>query len=181
MMVRFFMRIHKTRLVILSIFILWLFTWPFANAGYSGELPRNINLRIIHTNDLHGHLFPFDYDIFGETQKGIGGAARMATLIRQLRNSAAGLVLVMDAGDIYSRGPLGDLNGVPEIEIMNAVPYDVMALGNSEFRGTPAEKGLDILRSLINKAKFPVISANIFYKSSGDFFTLHIRYSILME
>lgn len=136
-----------------------------APAQAAGEI-RYASLTILHTNDLHGHLFPFDYDAFGVEETDVGGAARRATIIRQLKSAANGPVLVMDAGDAFMRGPLDDLHGVPDFDVMNAVPYDVMTLGNNEFKGAPGEQGLKILLDRIRQARFAVLSANVLDKST---------------
>lgn len=131
------------------------------------EQPRYLGLTILHTNDIHGHLFPFDYDALGKHEAQVGGAARRAALIRQLRGSSANPVLVMDAGDVFTRGPLSDLKGTVDFEVMNAVGYDIMALGNNEFKGAPGLEGRRIMFDRIKQARFPVVSANVFDQATG--------------
>jgi 2',3'-cyclic-nucleotide 2'-phosphodiesterase (5'-nucleotidase family) len=48
------------------------------------------------------------------------------------------------------------LNGVPTIDVMNLMGYDVCALGNHEF-----ELGVKVLKDWQRQAKFPFISANL--------------------
>lgn len=129
--------------------------------------PRYLGLTILHTNDIHGHLFPFDYDALGKQESQVGGAARRAALIRQLKGSSANPVLVMDAGDVFTRGPLSDLKGVVDFEVMNAVGYDIMALGNNELKGAPGLEGRKIMFDRIRQARFPVVSANVFDQATG--------------
>lgn len=133
----------------------------------SSEQPQYRDLTILYTNDIHGHLFPFDYVGLGEVETEVGGAARRAALIRQLKSAAKHPVLVMDAGDVFTRGPLDDLLGVPDIEVMNAVPYDIMTLGNNEFIGTSGIQGQKVLLDRVKQAQFPVISANVIYHDTG--------------
>lgn len=130
------------------------------------EQPRYLGLTILHTNDVHGHLFPFDYDALGTPEVQVGGAARRATLIRQLRGAASGPVLVMDAGDVFTRGPLADLLGVPDFDVMNAVGYDIMTLGNNEFKGAADLEGMRTMMARIRQARFPVVSANVYDKAT---------------
>ena len=134
--------------------------------GYSAD-KQDVSLTILYTNDVHGHIFPFDYDSLGEKKQNVGGAARRAALIRNLKASAGDSVIVMDAGDVFTRGPLENLKGVPDFEIMNAVPYDVMTLGNNEFEGSPHNEAEQILYSRIKDAHFPLLSANVFDKRTG--------------
>jgi len=132
------------------------------------ETPKSAQLTILHTNDIHGHLFPFDYSALGAPETNVGGAARRATLIRSLRTSAKHPVITMDAGDVFTRGPLADLLGVPDFEVMNAVPYDIMTLGNNEFKGAGGIQGQKVMLERIKQARFAIVSANVSYKSTGE-------------
>ena len=96
------------------------------------------SLTILHDNDIHGHLRAFCYV---EVAKGpeehcdIGGAARRATLVRKLRAAAHAPTLLIDSGDTTTRGPLAtEYEGVDEIAAMNAIGYDLAAVGNNEFK-----------------------------------------------
>src|SRR5581483_9400380 len=92
----------------------------------------------LHDNDIHGHLREFCYTEVAKTKDEhchIGGAARRATLIHRLRDNAPYPVLVVDSGDTTTRGPLAtQYEGVDEIAAMNALHYDLAALGNNEFK-----------------------------------------------
>lgn len=144
---------------------------------YSAEQPQYLDLTILYTNDVHGHLFPFDYNGVGENETEVGGAARRAALIRQMKSAIEHPALVMDAGDVFQRGPLDDLRGVPDIEVMNAVPYDIMTLGNNEFRGALGIEGQKVILDRVTQAKFPIISANVVYRNTGK--TMLSPYKIL--
>ncbi len=105
----------------------------------------SFNLTLLHTNDLHGHIFPFAYT---ETERSknevasVGGAARRATLVRRLRRETKNPVLLLDSGDTFTRGPLTNAyEGIADVEAMNAVGYDLAALGNNEFK---AKDGYEI-------------------------------------
>lgn len=138
-----------------------------SHASAGPELPRYASLTILHTNDIHGHLFPFDYSALGSVETGVGGAARRAAMIRQMKGAAESPVLVMDAGDVFTRGPLADLKGVPDFAVMNAVPYDVMTLGNNEFKGASGLEGQRIMLDRIKQARFAVVSANVVDQATG--------------
>ncbi|MEN6356296.1 MAG: bifunctional UDP-sugar hydrolase/5'-nucleotidase [Armatimonadota bacterium] len=140
---------------------------------FGADKPNYLALTILHTNDIHGHLFPFDYNALGKPETNVGGAARRAAMIRTIKSESTNPVIVMDAGDVFTRGPLQDLEGKPDFDVMNAVPYDIMTLGNNEFKGdsyinNPSPLGLDILRERIKQAEFSVISANVIEKSTGS-------------
>ena len=58
-------------------------------------------LLIVHTNDIHAHLFPYK-DSNGEI---VGGAAARAALIARLRD-ARPRTLLLDAGDVFQGTPI---------------------------------------------------------------------------
>ncbi len=126
---------------------------------------RSVRLTILHTNDTHGHLLPYSYpDTFDadsdlaklESRHDIGGAARRATLIKQIRKEKDHRTLVIDAGDICDGTPFStEFHGDADTEVMNAIGYDVACPGNHEYSNT-----LEQVRKLIAAAKFPLISAN---------------------
>src|SRR5438128_267107 len=100
--------------------------------------PSELTLTILHDNDLHGHLLPFAYVEAGRKnveEPSRGGAARRATLIRRLRASIHNPTFVVDSGDTTTRGPLTTTyEGIADIEAMNAVGYELGALGNNELK-----------------------------------------------
>ena len=128
------------------------------------------DLVILHDNDIHGHLRAFCYI---EVAKGpqehcdIGGSAKRATLIRALKARAGAPVLVIDSGDTTTRGPLAtEYEGVDEVEAMNAIGYDMAAIGNNEFKLKDAADAKDAagaqaaLERLVRLARFPWLCAN---------------------
>ncbi len=129
------------------------------------------SLVILHDNDIHGHLRDFCYI---ERAKGpdehcqIGGAARRMTLIRALKAKASAPVLLADSGDTTTRGPLAtEYEGVDEVEAMNAIGYDIAAVGNNEFKLKDAADINDAagaqasLQRLFHMSDFPWICANV--------------------
>lgn len=114
--------------------------------------PSSFHLRILYTNDTHGHLLPF----YQESYQKVGGIARRATLIKRLGGNRPE-VLVLDSGDVYSRSDLFPLfRGKAEIEAMNLAGYEAMCLGNGEFYNS-----LPDLKKRLAEARFPVLSANV--------------------
>ena len=61
---------------------------------------REIN--ILHTNDLHSHLFPHIETWISDTRE-VGGFANLATLVKQEKESNPNTIYI-DAGDYFS-GP----------------------------------------------------------------------------
>ena len=121
-------------------------------------------LHIVHINDLHSRVEPinrFDSTCNAEDNAAgecFGGVARVATKINELREELAGEnLIVLDAGDQYQGSLMyTTYKGDAEIEFMNAIGFDAMAVGNHEF-----DDGDEGLAKLANGVDFPVISGNI--------------------
>lgn len=104
------------------------------------------SLVILHTNDLHGHI---------KEEQGYGGAAKIAGLIKALRQNRKDL-LVVDAGDAVSGTPVSTLfRGTPVFEVMSEMGYDLGNLGNHEF-----DYGYEQIKAFRKAANFPLLSAN---------------------
>ncbi|MBI4474743.1 MAG: bifunctional metallophosphatase/5'-nucleotidase [Acidobacteria bacterium] len=98
---------------------------------------------IMHTNDIHGHLLP---------GQDAGGSAALATIVREVKPD-----LMLDAGDMFSGELISDtFQGQSVIEVMNAIGYDAVSIGNHEFNF-----GIEALRQRVEQANFPFLSANI--------------------
>ena len=70
-------------------------------------------------------------------------------------------MFLFDSGDIFT-GALAKLtDGKLAFELMMTMGYDVMAIGNHEF-----EYGVEIMAWEKNRAPFPVLGANLFYKGT---------------
>jgi 5'-nucleotidase/UDP-sugar diphosphatase len=115
-------------------------------------------LTILHTNDTHGR--------FWHNDKGEYGMAAQKTLVERLRaeaKAAGSEVLVLSGGDVNTGVPESDLQDAePDFMAMNSIRYDAMAVGNHEF-----DNPRTILEKQRQWAQFPMISANIYDKTSG--------------
>jgi 5'-nucleotidase len=121
------------------------------------------DITIIHTNDLHSHLlgFPPNIDYTPGTtgdDATVGGWARIATIIKNVKKNSRNPVLVFDAGDAH----MGTLfhticrEHALELRLLSELGYDAMALGNHEFDLTP--DGLArILNSARRNGKMPAV------------------------
>lgn len=88
-------------------------------------------LIIIHTNDTHSH---FEALRSGDLT-GHGGVIERAAFIDSVRLAeGADRVLLLHGGD-FGQGTsyFSELGGELEIDVINAMKYDVVALGNHEF------------------------------------------------
>lgn len=136
-----------------------VFSMTSARAGSGARL------HILHINDMHSrleHVAASNGTCGGRAlDEGncFGGAARLATAIRERRAALAGSgvpVLTLDAGD-QSQGTLfyTTYGGKAEVEMMNMIGFDAMTLGNHEFN-----RGPESLAEMLATADFPVVSGN---------------------
>jgi len=109
-----------------------------------------IDITIAYTHDLHSHLYS---EWTGSSCS--GGMTVLSTKVQELR--ALRPVLLLDCGDAMTGAPVNDHNnGIPMIEVMNAIGYDAMALDNHEF-----DPGVSALKDMISTANFEILSANV--------------------
>ncbi|MEZ8195262.1 bifunctional UDP-sugar hydrolase/5'-nucleotidase UshA [Vibrio cortegadensis] len=116
-------------------------------------------LTVLHTNDNHGR--------FWQNKYGEYGMAARKTLIDELRadvRAEGGSVLLLSGGDINTGVPESDLQDAePDFKGMTKIGYDAMALGNHEF-----DNPLEVLFKQKEWAEFPMLSANIYDKETGE-------------
>lgn len=117
---------------------------------------KHSTIVILHTNDTHSRLESYNEPNLGD----VGGIVRRNTFIQETRKQYPN-TLVVDAGDFSQGTPYFNLfKGVPEIELMNFVGYDVVALGNHEF-----DNGTKALAKRLKYAEFKVVCANYSFKN----------------
>ena len=119
---------------------------------------RVYKFTVLHTNDHHGRFWQNEHDEYG--------LAAQKTMMDQIKydvQAHGGAVLILSGGDINTGVPESDLQDAePDFRGMNLVGYDAMAIGNHEF-----DNPLSVLRQQQKWAKFPLLSANIYQKSTG--------------
>lgn len=133
---------------------------------FSVSATETFKLTILHTNDLHGMMRPHEYQnvlAFLSGQRGTrGGLARRATLISQIRRETKHPVVVVDNGDLFTDGPWAEKwFGVPEIEALNAMKYDLFAVGNNELKATLDTTAQSKMLTLVRRSRFPWLAANL--------------------
>ena len=123
-----------------------------AVAPAPGMAQSGAKLTILYTTENHGAWEPW------EVAPGVkvGGIARRATLIKQLK-AQGGPVLTVDSGDIGQRALLfAQYKGREVRDLYNAVGYDAVAVGNHELDFGPTA----LLDNMVTGANFAVLSAN---------------------
>ena len=130
----------------------------------TGTSLADYKLTILHTNDIHSRIESINkYDSTCDAEDEaegscFGGMARVKTAIDAMRAELANEnFIVLDAGDPF-QGSLfyTTYKGKAEAEFMEAVGYNVMAVGNHEFDDGPAG-----LAGFVDAVSFPVISGNL--------------------
>jgi 5'-nucleotidase len=163
-------------LVLVGLFIFIIILW-----GQLTSVPGQ-RLTILHTNDLQGQVLPFE-EIAGSKIVEIGGFARLATAVQQIRESDEN-VLLLDAGDtiqgtlftrVFSGKEIGKLMSKPTASdddsgviisdegIKINIGYDAVTIGEHDF-----DKGPEGLREYIMASTFPFLVANIDISRSDD-------------
>lgn len=137
--------IFRTLQAVLLSAVVWL--------AAGAALARRIEVRVIHTTDLHGHLLPTrDYD----GNENVGGLLRCATRIRELRAERDHVMLV-DCGDLYQGTAVSLLTeGRVMTRALDALGYDAWILGNHEF-----DWGLRKMAARVGESRTPVLAANL--------------------
>ncbi len=160
-----------------------------ALAAAPARKPAAVAIRIVAFNDFHGHLAA-GQKIGGRP---VGGAAVLASWIREARRGYEGRSFQVDAGDLVGASPAvsGILQDEPTVQLVNALaspactgapPFDpacdtVGTVGNHEFDEGPGElmrllrggnhaKG-PFLQDPWRGARFPVVAANVADRATG--------------
>lgn len=116
-------------------------------------------ITLLHTSDIHGHIYPFDYF---RNQTADIGLARIATLTERIRQEGQPVVL-LDAGDTIQGSAMAYYHHRrnpgprdPMMTVMSELGFDAMTVGNHEFNF-----GMDVIEKSSAEASFPWLSANI--------------------
>ncbi|WP_313214383.1 metallophosphatase [Soonwooa sp.] len=130
-----------------------------ANTFTKPTLSQDIKLTILHTNDQHSRIEPFDASYSKNPNQ--GGFARRASLVQQIRNQENNLLL-LDSGDIFQGTPYFNFfGGELEFKLMSMMKYDASTMGNHDF-----DNGLEGFFKVLPNAKFPFICSNYNFKNT---------------
>ena len=131
----------------------------FLLTGCNNNNNKRLTLKILHINDVHSHLDASDIHLTFdgvETECEVGGMARVASKIKALKEGNDNH-LILHAGDAVQGTLYYTLfKGEADADVMNAIGFDAMAIGNHEF-----DDGDTWLAGFINSLDAPIISSNI--------------------
>ena len=157
---------------------------PATAAPGRNSAPNTTTVRLIGLNDFHGNLEPPAGSSGRVVQSDgttvdAGGAAFLATHVRQLRAEQANS-LVLSGGDNIGASPLASalFHDEPTIEFLNSIGTSASAVGNHEldegyqellriqFGGCHPVDGCQFHDPYVG-AKFPYLASNITFTSTG--------------
>ncbi len=147
---------HKKRFNVLLSFVLVL-SMVFASFGNVAMAEsQETDIRLVHLNDIHGRANEDDYE-------GAMGFPILKTKLDQLKKENPN-TLVLSAGDTFHGTTEVNLTeGEAMVDVMNMAGFDLMVLGNHDFNF-----GYERLLELKELSDFPLISANVYEKDSGE-------------
>ena len=123
-------------------------------------------ITILHTNDVHSHIFPFSNN--DKKRANLGGVARRSVIINNIRKENPN-TLLLDAGDIFQGTPYFNyFGGELEFKLMSLLKYDASTIGNHDF-----DNGIDGLHKQLPNAEFDFISSN--YDFTNTVMDAHVR------
>lgn len=109
-----------------------------ATAAIAATNDQAWTLRILHTNDTHGHL---------------ESVARLTTIVNEQRQEKPNSLL-LSAGDVFDgTAYFKQYRGQADLKFMNMLGYDAMTIGNHEL--APED-----LANFVKNANFPILNAN---------------------
>ncbi len=140
-----------------------------AGASASGKAKKDelIPIRILSINDLHGNLEPPTgssgriADETGTIVDGAGGAAYLATYVKQQRNRDTVLVA---AGDLIGASPLlsAAFHDEPTVAFLDSLELATSSAGNHEF-----DEGITELKRVMEGKCHPVDGCSVPPARSG--------------
>ncbi len=155
----------QNKFLLILFFVLLVF--PSCNNKKSIPAPSTKDFVLLYTNDEHGWMEPTDYT---------DGAAGLAGLWKSRESyDGSDSYLILSGGDMWTGPAISTwFQGESMVEVMNAMEYDAAALGNHEFDFTVAE-----LNKRVEEMNFPLLSANIREKTTGNIPSFAEPYTII--
>lgn len=130
------------------------------------EKPKNLNLLIVESTDVHGRFFPED---LVRQRAARGSLAQGMSYLYEQRANENQEVILLDNGDILQGTPVVYYaNYIDTVQphllaqIMNYMKYDASAVGNHDI-----EAGPQVYEQFRNEIHFPYMAANAIDSSSG--------------
>lgn len=133
---------------------------PLLRPSQSKARPNKvIKLTVLHTNDTHAQIDPLPAT--AEPYAGLGGFARRAALVKEIRKKYPN-TLLLDAGNAMQGSSYYNFyEGNLSYKLMSKLGYDAVTIGDDDF-----VKGVDELSNALGSADFPVLCSNYDFGST---------------
>ena len=136
---------NKTKYTVLTLFMSVIM-------GFS-PLFADTKVTILHTNDTHAHLIPYDEPDHGTD---CGGIVRRAGLIEQIKKEGNN-PLILDAGDIFQGTAFFTLfRGEASFKTAKAIGIDATTMGNHEL-----DLGIEHLLAMLDMTHLNLLACNV--------------------
>lgn len=128
-----------------------------------------MKLTILETSDVHGYLYPTDYQ--KKEQELPLGLFKAAAVIKKEKEKNEEPVVLIENGDFIQGSPLSHyvVKEKQEAEYLmaalNEMEYDAGIIGNHEFN-----YGMDYLKTAVHAAQHPVLAANLLNQDGEPYF-----------
>lgn len=128
---------------------------------------QTVKIKIIETTDVHGAIFPYDYN---NAKPRDGSLAQFATLLNEERNRSNQEVILLSGGDILQGTPAVYYYNFEDTtsnhllaQVMNYLNYDAGTVGNHDI-----ETGHDVYDRFCRTINFPWLAANAVSEETAE-------------
>ncbi|MBU0946134.1 MAG: bifunctional metallophosphatase/5'-nucleotidase [Proteobacteria bacterium] len=153
-----------TRIILFSVLCILGLGWSSPSAAPSMTAGAS-QLTFLGTADLQGQLEPslrsIALDAGGEKIAVVGGIARIATLIKEIRKESQGPVIILSAGDDLMGRYFHTFNGHAIFTLLGRAGYEILALGNHEF-----DRGPGLLAEALEETTFVPLCSDLAIKDT---------------
>lgn len=118
-------------------------------------------LTLAHTSSFYNHIEEFKP--FGQPVQ--GGAARLATAIRAIRDEHPNTLLLSSGRDVMGTPMFAQYGGIASAEIMSRLGYDAALATDVDLGAGGSIEGFQVYNAV---AAFPILSANLDLSNLGD-------------
>ncbi|RKY94998.1 MAG: bifunctional metallophosphatase/5'-nucleotidase [Ignavibacteriae bacterium] len=149
----------KTKLILISLITLVLSTTVI--------FAQTVKIKLIETSDVHGAIFPYDFQNDTTTNSSI---AQVHTYVNGERRNINQEVILLDNGDILQGDPAVYYYNYEDTvskhlyaDVMNMMEYDAATIGNHDI-----ETGHPVYDRFRKQLSFPWLSANVVNTSNNE-------------